>query len=153
LSCPNLGPGGFSAHVLETFDLVGRKDEMKIAALIARILLGLIFVVFGLNGFLNFIPMGPMPTGTAGQFLGALAQSHYFQVVAVFQIAGGVLLLINRYVPLALLILGPVIVNIILFHLLMAPSGLPLAILVVILWVIVFVRHRESFSGIFVQRT
>jgi putative oxidoreductase len=62
---------------------------MKIVTLIARLLLGLIFVVFGLNGFLNFINMGPMPSGLAGQFIGALAQSHYFWVVAALQVAGG----------------------------------------------------------------
>jgi len=125
---------------------------MKIAALVARILLGLIFVVFGLNGFLYFLPMGPMPSGLAGQFIGALVQSHYQLVVAGLQVVGGALLLVNRYVPLALVILGPVIVNIFLFHAFMAPSGLPLAIVVIILWVIVFVRHRQYFSGIFVQR-
>jgi putative oxidoreductase len=126
---------------------------MKIAALVARILLGLIFVVFGLNGFLYFLPMGPMPSGLAGQFIGALVQSHYQLVVAGLQVGGGALLLVNRYVPLALVILGPVIVNIFLFHAFMAPSGLPLAIVVIILWVIVFYRHREYFSGIFAQRT
>jgi len=125
---------------------------MKIAALVARILLGLIFVVFGLNGFLYFLPMGPMPSGLAGQFIGALVQSHYQLVVAGLQVVGGALLLVNRYVPLALVILGPVIVNIFLFHAFMAPSGLPLAIVVIILWVIVFVRHRQYFSGIFVRR-
>jgi len=126
---------------------------MKIAALIARILLGLVFVVFGLNGFLRFIPTGPLPSGLAGQFLGALLQSHYVLVVSALQVAGGTLLLVNRYVPVALVLLGPVIVNILFFHLLMAPSGLPLAIVVVILWGIVAFRHRESFSGIFVKRT
>jgi putative oxidoreductase len=126
---------------------------MKIAALIARILLGLIFFVFGLNGFLNFIPMGPLPTGTAGQFIGALFQSHYVYFVSGLQVAGGVLLLVNRYVPLGLVLLGPVIVNIVLFHLLMDLKGLPLATVVVILWGIVAFRHRQYFSGIFVQRT
>src|SRR3979409_989108 len=101
---------------------------MKIAALIARILLGLIFVVLGLNGFLNFLNMGPMPTGIAGQFLGALAQSHYLYVVAGLQVAGGALLLVNRYVPLALVLLGPVIVNIVLYHVFLNPSGAALAI-------------------------
>ena len=125
---------------------------MKIAALIARTLLGLIFVVFGLNGFLNFLNMGPMPTGLAGQFLGALAQSHYLFVVAALQVVGGALLLVNRFVPLALVLLGPVIVNILLYHLLMAPAGILLAIVVTILWVIVFLRHRQYFSGVFVQR-
>jgi len=126
---------------------------MKIAALIARILLGLVFLVFGLNGFLRFIPSGPMPTGVAGQFLGALMESHFVWMVSAFQVLGGVLLLVNRYVPLALVILAAEIVNIFFFHLLMAPSGLPLAIVVVILWGIVAARHWQYLSGIFVQRT
>ena len=125
---------------------------MKIVTLIARILLGLVLVVFGLNGFLNFISTGPMPTGLAGQFLGALVQSHYYWVVAVLQIAGGVLLLVNRFVPLALVLLGPVIVNIICFHVFMNPSGAPPAAVVTVLWLIVFYRNRQHFSGIFVQR-
>ena len=124
---------------------------MKIAALLARIVLGLIFLVMGLNGFLNFIP-GPLPSGPAGQFLSLLTESHYVPIISALQVAGGVLLLVNRYVPLALVLLGPVIVNIFLFHLLMAPFGLPLAIFVAILWGIVALRHRQYFSGIFVQR-
>ncbi len=125
---------------------------MKILTLVARLLLGLIFVVFGLNGFLNFIPMGPMPTGLAGQFIGALVQSHYIWVVAALQLAGGALLLVNRYVPLALVLLGPVIVNIILYHVFLNASGSVPAIVVTILWGIVFYAHRQYFSGIFVQR-
>ena len=126
---------------------------MKILTLIARLLLGVIFVVLGLNGFLNFLSMGPMPSGLAGQFIGALILSHYFWVVAALQVAGGALLLVNRYVPLALVLLGPVIVNIILYHVFLNPSGAPLAIVVVILWGIVFYSQRQHFSGIFVQRT
>ena len=126
---------------------------MKIAALIARILLGLVFFVFGLNGFLNFIPMGPLPTGLAGQFVTVLFQSHYVLFVSGIQLAGGVLLLVNRYVPFALVLLGPVIVNILLFHLLLNRTGLLIAIIVAILWGIVAFRHRQNFSGIFVQRT
>ena len=126
---------------------------MKIAALIARILLGLIFFVFGLNGFLNFIPTGPLPTGLAGQFVTVLIQSHYVLFVSGIQVAGGVLLLVNRYVPLALVLLGPVIVNILLFHLLLNRTGLLIAIIVAILWGIVAFRHRQNFSGIFVQKT
>ncbi len=126
---------------------------MKIAALIARILLGLVFFVFGLNGFLNFIPTGPLPTGLAGQFVTVLIQSHYVLFVSGIQLAGGVLLLVNRYVPLALVLLGPVIVNILLFHLLLNRTGLLIAIIVAILWGILAIRHRQNFSGIFVQRT
>src|SRR5258708_39503982 len=125
---------------------------MKIAALIARILLGLAFVVFGLNAFLHFIP-GPMPSGIAGQFAGALVESRYFIVIGALQVLGGALLLVNRYVPLALVILGPVIVNILFFHLLMAPSGLPQALVVVILWGIVAARHWQYLSPILTQRT
>jgi putative oxidoreductase len=126
---------------------------MKIATLIARLLLGLIFVVLGLNGFLNFLNMGPLPSGLAGQFILALAQSHYFWFVAALQVAGGVLLLVNRFVPLALVLLGPVIVNILSYHVFLNPSGAALAIVVTILWIIVFFGHRQYFSGIFVQRT
>ena len=125
---------------------------MKIVFLVARLLLGLIFLVFGLNGFLNFISMGPMPTGLAGQFIGALVMSHYFWVVAALQVAGGALLLVNRFVPLALVLLGPVIVNIILYHVFLNPSGVVPAIVVTILWGIVFCGHRQYFSGLFVQR-
>jgi len=126
---------------------------MKILTLIARLLLGLIFVVLGLNGFLNFLSMGPMPTGLAGQFIGALILSHYFWLVAGLQVAGGALLLVNRFAPLGLVLLGPVIVNIILYHLFLNPSGVGLAIVVTVLWLIVFYAHRQYFSGIFVQRT
>jgi putative oxidoreductase len=125
---------------------------MKIAALIARILLGVVFVVFGLNGFLNFIP-ATLPTGLAGQFLTVLLQSRYVLFVCAFEVAGGVLLLVNRYVPLALALLAPVIVNILVYHLVLDRSGLPVAIVVAILWGILFFRHRQHFSGLFVQRT
>ena len=126
---------------------------MKIVVLIARLLLGLVFVVFGLNGFLNFLNMGPLPSGLAGQFIAALALSHYFWVVAALQVAGGALLLVNRYVPLGLVLLGPVIMNIILYHVFLNPSGMLIAIVVAILWLIVFYAHRPYFSGLFVQRT
>jgi putative oxidoreductase len=126
---------------------------MKIAALIARILMGLLFLVFGLNGFLNFIPTGPMPTGLAGQFVTALLQSHYALVVSAIQIIGGALLLVNRYVPLALTLLGPVIVNILLFHIFLNHTGLPMAIVVAILWGIIAFQQRQYFSGLFVQKT
>jgi putative oxidoreductase len=125
---------------------------MKIVALIARILLGLVFLVFGLNGFLMFLPMGPMPTGLAGQFVTALFQSHYVLVVSALQVVGGALLLVNRYVPLGLTILGPIIVNIFLYHLLLFHMGVGIAIVVAILWCIVAYRHRQSFAGLFVQK-
>ena len=121
---------------------------MRIAGLIARYLLGLIFVVFGANGFLHFIPMPP-PPGVAGQFMGALFVSHVLVVVFLLELIPGNLLLVGRYVPLALVLLGPVIVNIVLFHAFMAPSGLPLAAVVVILWGLTAWTVRSAFAGIF----
>jgi putative oxidoreductase len=125
---------------------------MKIAVKIARILLGLLFLTFGLNGFLHFIPMPP-PTGLAGQYLGALFVSHYLVAVFLLQAIAGALLLINRYVAVALVLLGPIVVNILLFHCLMAPEGLPMALAATVLWLTVFIGARRAFSGIFAART
>ncbi|MGB7024949.1 MAG: hypothetical protein WBD73_14215 [Candidatus Acidiferrales bacterium] len=121
---------------------------MKISSQIARYLLGLIFLVFGLNGFFNFLHM-PGPTGVAAQFFGAIFASHFYVVLFVLQIVPALLLLANRYVPLALTILGPIIFTIVCFHALMAPAGLPLAILVTALWLLVAYSVRSVFAGIF----
>jgi putative oxidoreductase len=125
---------------------------MKTVFLIARLLLGLLFFVFGLNGFLQFIPMGPMPAGLAGQFAGALVQSHYMAVVSALQLIAGAFLLVNRYVPLALTVLAPVIVNIVLFHAFMAPTGLPLAIAASTLWIVAAYQVRSTFTGLLQAR-
>ena len=124
---------------------------MRTVSTIARYLAGVIFLVFGLNGFLNFIPMPP-PEGVARQFLGAQYASHYLWVIFAFQVIAGVLLLVNRYVPLAVAVLAPVIVNILSFHALMAPSGLPLALVVAVLWGVIFVDVRPAFAGLFQSR-
>ena len=124
---------------------------MKIAVLISRILLGLVFVVFGLNGFLNFLH-GPLPPGNAGQYLGVLMATHYMDVVSVLELVGGLLLLSGQWVPLALVLLGPVIFNILVFHVTMQPSGLPPAGLAAILWFIIFFGVRRAFDGIFAQK-
>src|SRR5438876_6395677 len=99
---------------------------------------------FRLNGFLNFIPLPP-PGAIAGQFMGALYASHYLWVIFAFQVIAGVFLLVNRYVPLAVAILAPVLVNILTFHALMAPSGLPLALFVALLWIVMFIEVRPAF--------
>lgn len=125
---------------------------MKIASLVARLLLGVIFVVFGLNGFLHFIK-APMPTGVAGQFAGALFTTKYYVVIFGVQLIAGILFLANRYVTLALVLIGPVIVNILCFHTLIGAPGLPPAILVTVLWAIVAIRNKEQLAGIFAQRT
>src|SRR5260370_16999075 len=105
---------------------------MRTSSVIARYLAGVIFLVMGLNGFLHFIPFPP-PAGVAGQFMGALYVSHYLWVIFAFQVIAGALLLLNRYVPLAVAVLAPVIVNILTFHALIPPSGLPLPLFVLFL--------------------
>lgn len=121
---------------------------MKIASTIARYLLGVIFLVFGLNGFLHFIPM-PLPPGVAGQFFMALGVSHYFVIVFLLQLVAAVLLLVGRYVALALAIIAPVVVNILCYHAFMAPSGLPMAVILVVLWLLTVVKVRSAFAGLF----
>lgn len=123
---------------------------MKLASTIARYLLGVIFLVFGMNGFLHFMPM-PLPPGVAGQFFMALGVSHYFVVVFLLQVVAGVLLLAGRYVPLALAIIAPVVVNILCFHAFMAPSGLPMAVILVVLWLLTVVKVRSAFAGLFLK--
>jgi len=121
---------------------------MKILTIIARVLLGLIFVVFGSNIFLHFIPMPPPPPTLIGDFSKALFLSHYLHVVGAVQVIGGALLLLGRFVPLGLTLLGPVIVNIDLVHILMDPSGLPMAAFVSILAIFLLWRYRSAFAGL-----
>jgi uncharacterized membrane protein YphA (DoxX/SURF4 family) len=121
---------------------------MKVLSIIARILLGLIFVFFGSNGFLHFLPMPPLPQGVTGEYLHAFFASGYVYVISGFQVVGGLLLLIGRFVPLGLTILAAIIVNIWAFHLLMAPEGLPPAVVVTILELFLVWSYRASFAGI-----
>jgi len=122
---------------------------MKIATIISRTLLGLIFVTFGSNMFLHFIPLPPPPEGSpASEFMTALFLSHYVYVVGAVQVVGGLILLSGRYVPLGLTLLGPVIVNILSFHAFMAPAGLPMAFVVSLLALFLLWRYREHFAGL-----
>jgi putative oxidoreductase len=138
---------------MDFFKPTRRRDYvgMKILPNVSRLLLGFIFLVFGLNGFLHFIPMPP-PGGVAGQFVGSMFVMKYLLFVFAIPLIGGVFLLINRYVPLTLTILGPIIVNILLFHSLMNPDGLGLALFVAILSAVVFFGIRSAFAGIFQTR-
>jgi putative oxidoreductase len=116
---------------------------MRYAIIIARVLLGIVFVVFGSNAFLHFIPMPPMQ-GQAGAFIGALINSGYVYVVAILQVIGGLLLLAGRFIPLGLTLLGPVIVNIMLYHIFLDPSGLPLAGVISILTLFLLLGASRS---------
>ena len=125
---------------------------MKIASLIARYLLGLAFLVFGMNHYLNFIPMGPIPAGAAGQFMILLVTTKYINVVALFEVVPAILFLFNRFVPLGLALLAPVLFNILLYLALMQPAYLPMPLALTVLWFLVFYPLRSSFSGL-LQRT
>ena len=121
---------------------------MKIASTVARYLLGLMFTVFGLNGFLHFIPQPPPQSPLASQFLTSASISHFMVIVFLVQVIGGALLLAGRFVPLALVLLAPVIVNILDYHLTMDPAGIAPGLVATILWILVFLRFRSSFAGI-----
>ena len=121
---------------------------MKIATVIARILLGLIFIFFGSNAFLHFLPMPPLPGGTAGLYLKAFFDSGYVYVIGGMQLLSGLLLLIGKFVPLGLTILAAMIFNIWAFHILMAPEGFPPALVVTVLELFLVWSYRERFAGI-----
>ncbi|MFZ1888941.1 MAG: DoxX family membrane protein [Candidatus Binataceae bacterium] len=122
---------------------------MRIATLIVRILLGLIFTIFGLNGFLHFLPNPAMPDAAVHFFGAIFATGYMIPLLFATQVIGGILLIIGVFVPFALIILAPVIVNIFFFHLFLAPEGLPLAIIVVIFELFLAWRHSATFAPLF----
>jgi putative oxidoreductase len=122
---------------------------MKIASMIARYLLGLMFTIFGLNGFLHFIPQPPPANPLAMQFLVAVSASHFAVFFFAVQVLGGLLLLSGFFVPLALTMLAAELYNILAFHLTMAPASIAPALVACVLWIVVFLQYRESFKGIF----
>jgi putative oxidoreductase len=112
----------------------------------------LIFTVFGLNGFLNFIPQTPPPNPLTVQFLTSVSQSHFAAFFFAVQLLGGLLLLSGYFVPLALTLLGAELYNILAFHLTLSPATIAPALVTSVLWVLVFLQHRESFNGIFQKK-
>jgi putative oxidoreductase len=126
---------------------------MKIVTIIARILLALLFLVSGLDKLFHFFPPQPLPPGAAGKFMDALMSTKYLVFIGLCEAVGGILLIINRFVPLALTILGPVIVNILLTGALMDHRGLVPGIVVTVLWFVVFWWHREAFAKILEARS
>ena len=126
---------------------------MKILATIARYLLALIFIVFGLNGFLHFIPQPPPPSELAQQYFTVMFTSHYLMFVFGLQLIAGAMFLVPRTVPLALTIAGPLIVNILLFHALMDPGGIVPGLVVTALWFVVYWQFRAAFYGVFFTET
>ena len=123
---------------------------MKLPSTIARYLLGMIFTVFGLNGFLHFIHEPPPTNPLALQFFGAASASHFAAFFFALQLLGGMLLLSGYFVPLALVLLAAELYNILAFHLtLESGAGIGPALVACVLWVLVFLQHRRSFNALF----
>src|SRR5271154_6343381 len=125
---------------------------MKTASVIARYLLGLIFIVFGLNGFLNFIHQPPPSNPLALQFFIAVSASHFAAFFFAVQLIGGLLLLSGFFVALALKVLDAAVYNILAFHLTLAPASIAPALVASVLWVLVFLQYLGSFSGVLAAR-
>jgi uncharacterized membrane protein YphA (DoxX/SURF4 family) len=121
---------------------------MKIAIIIARVLLGLVFAVFGLDAFVHFMPKPPTPQGQAGAFIGALFSSGYLYAVKCFEIGGGILLLTGCRARLGLTLVGPVIVNILFYDIFLDHSGLPLGIVLGALALFLLWAWRDAFAGL-----
>lgn len=121
---------------------------MKFAVIGARVLLGLIFVVFGLNGFFNFIP-APEMSEAAGSLMGAFVATGYFMIVVkLVEVTSGLMILTGRFLPLGLILLAPVSVNILLFHIFLDTAGLPMALFIIIAQLFLAWEYRDSFSGV-----
>jgi putative oxidoreductase len=121
---------------------------VKTVSIIARYLLGLIFTVFGLNGFLNFIHQPPPTNPLAIQFFVAISASHFAAFFFAVQLIGGLLLLTGYFVPLALTVLAAELYNILAFHLTLAPASIPPALAASVLWILVFLQYRASFKDV-----
>jgi putative oxidoreductase len=124
---------------------------MKIAVIIARILLGLVFFVFGLNFYFLFIPQQPLP-GDAGTISSLMFVHRWFHFYGLLYVVAGVLLLVGRYVPFALVLLGPILVNILLFHLTLAPSGIGMGLVCTVLEAFLIYAYWPAFRGIFTAK-
>jgi hypothetical protein len=119
---------------------------MRIATAIVQRVLGFIFLAFGLNGFLHFIPNMPMPNPAVQFFLGLAATGYMLPLLFTTQAVAGALLLVGIYVPLALALLAPVVLNIVLFHVFLAPAGLPVALIVMALELYLVWAYRDAFA-------
>lgn len=126
---------------------------MKVVSMIARYLLGLIFVIFGLNGFLNFIHQPPPTNPLAIQFFVAISASHFAAFFFGVQFIAGLLLLSGFFVPLALTLLAGELYNILAFHLTLAPATIAPALVASLLWILVFLQYRESFKDILAAKS
>ncbi len=124
---------------------------MKIAVVIARILLGIPFLIFGLNDFFHFIPTPP-PPGDAGVLFTIMYSHGWLLFHGVLYVIAGLLLIVGRYVPVALVILGPILVNIVLFHITLAPTGYTPGLVCALLELFLIWAYWPAFRGIFTPK-
>lgn len=125
---------------------------MRIVAIIARFLLGALMVFAGANHIFNFLPQGPMPSGVAGQLLEGMIGSGYMAFVGDCEVIAGLLLLVNRFAPLALTVLAAIIVNIVVVDALVMPKALAVAAVVTLLWILAAIPVWTAFSPLLRQR-
>jgi uncharacterized membrane protein YphA (DoxX/SURF4 family) len=128
------------------------KSIARYAPMTARILFGLLFLVFGLNGFLHFIPQPPPPEHAMG-FIGGLASTGYmFPLIKGVEVIVAILLLVNRFVPLALALIAPNVVNIVLFHVVLEPSGIPMALAILVVELYLAWSYRDAYRSMLAAR-
>jgi uncharacterized membrane protein YphA (DoxX/SURF4 family) len=130
-----------------------QRTRMKTVYLIARIGLGVIFGLLGVNGFVPFLPIPPTIPPVAATFFGAMVVSHYSYFVFAAQVIAGLLVLFNRYVPLAIVTLAAVLANVWAFHITMWPAAIfPMPIIATVLWFTVAWSIRSSFAPLFAKK-
>ena len=130
-------------------------NTTNVSVTVTRILLGLIYFIFGLNFFFHFIPSGAAPDGKAGAFLGGLFQSGYiFPLIKIIEVIAGTLLLFGRYIPLVLVVLMPISINILLFHSILEPGTMPITISLIIIVCQLFLAwvYRDYYKQLFIAR-
>ncbi len=126
---------------------------MKITSMICRYLLGLMFTIFGANGFFHFLKQPPPVSPLAGQFMGAVFESHFMTLIFALQLIAGILLLVDAFVPLALVVLAGILVNILNYHITMDPGSIPPGIVASLLWFGTAFNYREHFAGLFTMKS
>ena len=148
MECPPLNAESGKSHAHRR-----PRAIMKTVSTIARVLLGIQFGFLGLNGFVMFIPAPPYIPPAAVTFATAMAVTHFSYFVFGVQVIAGLLVLFNRYVPLALVALGAVIANIFAFHITMWPQAIfPMPIIALVLWFLTAWPIRSQFAPLFVQK-
>src|SRR6476620_10294155 len=126
---------------------------MKKATIISRILLGFIYLVFGLDYFLHFIPYEPHPTGRLAAFkAGLMGVGYFYPMIKSIQIVSGIALLINQYAPFFAVVLFPISVNVFLYHTILVPSGWLLGVLLIVPNLFLGYAYRQYYRGMFVRK-